>query len=57
MKRVRNQLLYIDVIPHRDFRKPWRTWRPAGETFWYLRAFTFRTNTYMVGLIPRKGTK
>lgn len=49
----RAHVLAVDVVPHGGAREPWSTWRPAGESFAYLRAFATHKHTVMVGVLPR----
>lgn len=50
---LRAHLLSVDILPRSAGRRPWATWRPAGESFVYLRAFTTARRTVMLGVLPR----
>lgn len=50
---VRGHLLAVDVVPRSVLREPWTTWRPAGESFTYVRAFATARRTVIVGVLPR----
>lgn len=49
MTTLARRVVHIDILPntHRD---PWTTWRPAGETFVYLRGFATRRRVVLVGI-------